>query len=298
MLSGKRAGHRLRVRRRAPPERDGELAERIALDPPRRGDPQRRRLRRGCGARDRRDGASCGRARSGSRRRRPTCCSSAASTCPGQGMPLFELRPPVLAGTDWVGEEGVRPRCQLRRPPGRAALLASDRARDQARLARAGALPRPAGGRRRARVRDAQVPDDGGGSGGAPGRARGTERGGGRALQDSRGSSLDARRQVPSKALARRAAAGAECPRRRDEPRRPAAAAGAGLPTASRRWHRKRYNVLPGITGLWQISGRSSLTFDDLVRLDFYYIENWSIWLDISILVKTLPAVIAGRGAY
>ena len=63
-------------------------------------------------------------------------------------------------------------------------------------------------------------------------------------------------------------------------------------------WHRKRYNVLPGITGLWQISGRSTLTFDDLVRLDFYYIENWSIWLDISILVKTIPAVIAGRGAY
>ena len=45
--------------------------------------------------------------------------------------------------------------------------------------------------------------------------------------------------------------------------------------------------MLPGITGLWQISGRSNLTFDDLVRLDFYYIENWSIWLDISILVKT-----------
>ena len=63
-------------------------------------------------------------------------------------------------------------------------------------------------------------------------------------------------------------------------------------------WHRQRHNVLPGITGLWQISGRSSLTFDDLVRLDFYYIENWSIWLDISILVRTLPAVIAGRGAY
>ena len=58
-------------------------------------------------------------------------------------------------------------------------------------------------------------------------------------------------------------------------------------------WHRKRYIVLPGITGLWQISGRSNLTFDDLVRLDFYYIENWSIWLDISILVKTLPAVVS-----
>ena len=63
-------------------------------------------------------------------------------------------------------------------------------------------------------------------------------------------------------------------------------------------WHRKRYHVLPGITGLWQISGRSNLTFDDLVRLDFFYIENWSIWLDISILVKTLPAVLGRRGAY
>jgi exopolysaccharide biosynthesis polyprenyl glycosylphosphotransferase len=63
-------------------------------------------------------------------------------------------------------------------------------------------------------------------------------------------------------------------------------------------WHRKRYLVLPGLTGLWQISGRSNLGFDDLVRLDFYYLENWSIWLDISILLKTIPAVFAGRGAY
>jgi exopolysaccharide biosynthesis polyprenyl glycosylphosphotransferase len=63
-------------------------------------------------------------------------------------------------------------------------------------------------------------------------------------------------------------------------------------------WHRKRYLVLPGMTGLWQISGRSSLTFDDLVRLDFYYLENWSIWLDITILAKTLPAVVSSRGAY
>ena len=63
-------------------------------------------------------------------------------------------------------------------------------------------------------------------------------------------------------------------------------------------WHRKRYLVLPGITGLWQISGRSNLTFDDLVRLDFYYIENWSIWLDISILFKTPFAVLSRRGAY
>jgi exopolysaccharide biosynthesis polyprenyl glycosylphosphotransferase len=63
-------------------------------------------------------------------------------------------------------------------------------------------------------------------------------------------------------------------------------------------WHRRRYNVLPGMTGLWQVAGRSDLTFDDLVRLDFYYIENWSIWLDISILLKTPLAVFARKGAY
>jgi exopolysaccharide biosynthesis polyprenyl glycosylphosphotransferase len=63
-------------------------------------------------------------------------------------------------------------------------------------------------------------------------------------------------------------------------------------------WHLKRYLVLPGLTGLWQISGRSDLSFDDLVRLDFYYLENWSIWLDIAILARTVPAVLAGRGAY
>jgi exopolysaccharide biosynthesis polyprenyl glycosylphosphotransferase len=63
-------------------------------------------------------------------------------------------------------------------------------------------------------------------------------------------------------------------------------------------WHRRRSNVLPGMTGLWQIGGRSNLPFDDLVRLDFYYLENWSLWLDITILTKTVPAVLARRGAY
>jgi exopolysaccharide biosynthesis polyprenyl glycosylphosphotransferase len=63
-------------------------------------------------------------------------------------------------------------------------------------------------------------------------------------------------------------------------------------------WHRKRYLVLPGMTGLWQVSGRSDLTFDHLVRLDFHYLETWSIWLDISILLRTIPAVVAKRGAY
>jgi exopolysaccharide biosynthesis polyprenyl glycosylphosphotransferase len=63
-------------------------------------------------------------------------------------------------------------------------------------------------------------------------------------------------------------------------------------------WHRARYAVLPGMTGLWQISGRSGLGFDDLVRLDFTYLENWSIWLDITIIARTIPAVVMRRGAY
>jgi lipopolysaccharide/colanic/teichoic acid biosynthesis glycosyltransferase len=63
-------------------------------------------------------------------------------------------------------------------------------------------------------------------------------------------------------------------------------------------WHMKRYLVLPGMTGLWQVSGRADLDFDDLVRLDFFYLERWSVFLDLTILVKTLPAVLWGRGAF
>ena len=63
-------------------------------------------------------------------------------------------------------------------------------------------------------------------------------------------------------------------------------------------WHKKRYLVLPGITGLWQVSGRAELDFDDLVRLDFLYLERWSIFLDLSILLRTIPAVLSRRGAF
>jgi exopolysaccharide biosynthesis polyprenyl glycosylphosphotransferase len=63
-------------------------------------------------------------------------------------------------------------------------------------------------------------------------------------------------------------------------------------------WHKKRYLVLPGITGLWQVSGRSELDFDDLVRLDFLYLERWSVFLDLTIILKTLPAVLKGEGAF
>ncbi|HEX2087337.1 MAG TPA: sugar transferase, partial [Solirubrobacteraceae bacterium] len=63
-------------------------------------------------------------------------------------------------------------------------------------------------------------------------------------------------------------------------------------------WHKKRYLVLPGITGLWQVSGRSDLDFDDLVRLDFLYLERWSPFLDLAIIAKTIPAVLTRKGAY
>jgi exopolysaccharide biosynthesis polyprenyl glycosylphosphotransferase len=63
-------------------------------------------------------------------------------------------------------------------------------------------------------------------------------------------------------------------------------------------WHYKRLAVSPGLTGLWQVSGRSELTFDEMVIYDIYYIENWSLGLDFRILLRTIPAVLQGRGAF
>lgn len=63
-------------------------------------------------------------------------------------------------------------------------------------------------------------------------------------------------------------------------------------------WHRRRLQVHPGITGLGQVSGRSDLPFDETALLDIWYIENWTLGLDLKILLRTLPAVISGHGAY
>jgi len=63
-------------------------------------------------------------------------------------------------------------------------------------------------------------------------------------------------------------------------------------------WEMKRLDVKQGITGLWQISGRSELNFEEMTRLDLYYIQNWSIFMDIMIILKTFPTVIFGKGAY
>ncbi len=64
-------------------------------------------------------------------------------------------------------------------------------------------------------------------------------------------------------------------------------------------WHRRRVlEVKPGITGLWQVKGRSSTTFDEMVRLDLHYARTWSPLMDLKILLRTPWAVVAGKGAY
>ena len=63
-------------------------------------------------------------------------------------------------------------------------------------------------------------------------------------------------------------------------------------------WHMQRLSVIGGITGLWQVSGRSDLTFDELCLLDIYYIENWSFAFDLRILFQTIPHTLFRRGAY
>jgi exopolysaccharide biosynthesis polyprenyl glycosylphosphotransferase len=63
-------------------------------------------------------------------------------------------------------------------------------------------------------------------------------------------------------------------------------------------WQLGRLRAQPGITGLWQVSGRSDVSFHDMVRLDLHYIRNWSLGLDLEILLRTVPAVLTSRGAY
>jgi lipopolysaccharide/colanic/teichoic acid biosynthesis glycosyltransferase len=60
-------------------------------------------------------------------------------------------------------------------------------------------------------------------------------------------------------------------------------------------WHRRRLSMKPGMTGLWQVSGRRSPSFDRWAELDLSYIDRWSLWLDVKILARTLPAAIEGR---
>jgi exopolysaccharide biosynthesis polyprenyl glycosylphosphotransferase len=64
-----------------------------------------------------------------------------------------------------------------------------------------------------------------------------------------------------------------------------------------KQWHKQRLNVKPGITGLWQVSGRSDLPFDEMIKLDLYYIERWSLWQDFKIMLRTISAVFSMKGS-
>ena len=63
-------------------------------------------------------------------------------------------------------------------------------------------------------------------------------------------------------------------------------------------WQRRRLRIRPGLTCLWALEGRSKLQFDRWMRLDLLYIDNWSMWLDLKTLLKTIPAVLLGKGAH
>jgi lipopolysaccharide/colanic/teichoic acid biosynthesis glycosyltransferase len=64
------------------------------------------------------------------------------------------------------------------------------------------------------------------------------------------------------------------------------------------KWQHNLLTVKPGLTGLWQVSGRSDLSYEDRVRLDMHYIRNYTIWLDLQILFQTIPVALRGKGAY
>ena len=72
----------------------------------------------------------------------------------------------------------------------------------------------------------------------------------------------------------------------------------SSLPLDRVDWQRRRFSVLPGITCLWQLSGRSDIAFEEWMALDLQYIDQWSLRLDFTILVKTVGVVFRGRGAY
>jgi len=63
-------------------------------------------------------------------------------------------------------------------------------------------------------------------------------------------------------------------------------------------WHKLRLRVKPGLTGLWQVSGRSSVPFNEMVMLDLYYIEHWSLLMDLKIMLRTVPVMLFGSGGY
>jgi exopolysaccharide biosynthesis polyprenyl glycosylphosphotransferase len=216
---------------------------------------------------------------------------------PGQGVPLFELRPPIFAGTDWATKRAfdvlVSSLVVVLGLPLWLLIAAAVKATSRGPVLYAD--PRIGLGEQEFRMLKFRTMVAGADRRQAELEAR-NEAGG--ALFKIR----DDPRVTPVGRVLRRLSLD-EVPNVINVMRGEMSLVGPRpLPVRDYRrlepWHRRRYNVLPGVTGLWQVAGRSDLTFDDLVRLDFYYLENWSLWLDITIIFKTPFAVLAKRGAY
>jgi lipopolysaccharide/colanic/teichoic acid biosynthesis glycosyltransferase len=62
-------------------------------------------------------------------------------------------------------------------------------------------------------------------------------------------------------------------------------------------WQRRRLDLTPGLTGFWQVLGRTSIPFEEMLKLDYLYVTNWSLWQDVRLLLRTVPAVLRRRGA-
>jgi lipopolysaccharide/colanic/teichoic acid biosynthesis glycosyltransferase len=62
-------------------------------------------------------------------------------------------------------------------------------------------------------------------------------------------------------------------------------------------WRRNRVDLTPGLTGLWQVLGRTSIPFEEMIKLDYLYVTNWSLWADVRLILRTLPVVFTRRGA-
>jgi hypothetical protein len=104
-------------------------------------------------------------------------------------------------------------------------------------------------------------------------------------------------RSLPAQDLHRRAASALERAHGRYVAGRPAPADRAGRAKIEDSAQLRRFSVLPGITCIWQMSGRNNTDFDNWIRQDLQYIDNWSLLLDLKILIGTVPAVLWGKGA-
>ena len=180
-----------------------------------------------------------------------------------------------------------------------AAVHGRRRHRHQARLAGPGVLPAGAHGARRQAVPDLQVPLH----------ARGRRRASALELADSR-TTTTARCSSSRRTRASRASAAAlrrwsidELPQILNVMKGDMSLVGprplwVEEAKQCRGWTQKRLDITPGITGLWQVLGRTNIPFDEMVKLDYMYVTGWSLSWDIKLLLQTVPAVLEKRGAY